>query len=168
MTLGPLMVDVAGTELTAEDRRVLAEPLVGSVILFSRNFESIGQLEALVREIRAVRSPPLLVTVDHEGGRVQRFRDGFTVLPPQRAIGRVYDLDAEAGRRLAWQCGWLLAAELERAMAICSACLMPHANNSHALRSAPRCTISSTDCATKSPRVAAACNWFAMNSPPRF
>jgi beta-N-acetylhexosaminidase len=112
MTLGPLMVDVAGTELTAEDRRVLAEPLVGSVILFSRNFESTGQLEALVREIRAVRSPPLLVAVDHEGGRVQRFRDGFTVLPPQRAIGRVYDVDAEAGRRLAWQCGWLLAAEL--------------------------------------------------------
>ena len=112
MTLGPLMVDVAGTELTAEDRRVLAHPLVGSVILFSRNFESIGQLEALVREIRAVRSPPLLVAVDHEGGRVQRFRDGFTVLPPQRAIGRVYDVDAEAGRRLAWQCGWLLAAEL--------------------------------------------------------
>ena len=62
MTLGPLMVDVAGTELTAEDRRVLAQPLVGSVILFSRNFESIGQLEALVREIRAVRTPPLLVT----------------------------------------------------------------------------------------------------------
>jgi beta-N-acetylhexosaminidase len=112
MTLGPLMVDVAGTELTAEDRRVLAEPLVGSVILFSRNYESTGQLEALVREIRAVRSPPLLVAVDHEGGRVQRFRDGFTVLPPQRAIGRVYDVDAEAGRRLAWQCGWLLAAEL--------------------------------------------------------
>ncbi len=82
------------------------------MILFSRNFESIGQLEALVQEIRAVRSPPLLVAVDHEGGRVQRFRDGFTVLPPQRAIGRVYDVDAEAGRRLAWQCGWLLAAEL--------------------------------------------------------
>jgi beta-N-acetylhexosaminidase len=112
MTLGPLMVDVAGTALTAEDRRVLAEPLVGAVILFSRNFESIGQLEALVREIRAVRNPPLLVTVDHEGGRVQRFREGFTVLPAQRAIGRVYDLDAEAGRRLAWQCGWLLGAEL--------------------------------------------------------
>ena len=65
-----------------------------------------------MREIRAVRKPPLLVTVDHEGGRVQRFRTGFTELPPQRAIGHVYDLDPEAGRRLAWQCGWLLAAEL--------------------------------------------------------
>jgi beta-N-acetylhexosaminidase len=112
MTLGPLMVDVAGHELTAEDRRVLAHPLVGAVILFSRNYDNPAQLEALVREIRAVRQPPLLVTVDHEGGRVQRFRKGFTELPPQRAIGHVYDLDPEAGRRLAWQCGWLLAAEL--------------------------------------------------------
>jgi beta-N-acetylhexosaminidase len=112
MTLGPLMVDVAGHELTTEDRRVLAHPLVGAVILFTRNYDSPEQLEALVREIRAVRKPPLLVTVDHEGGRVQRFRRGFTELPPQRAIGHVYDLDPEAGRRLAWQCGWLLAAEL--------------------------------------------------------
>ena len=115
MTLGPLMVDVAGLELTEEDRRVLAHPLVGAVILFTRNFESYPQLEALVREIRAVRTPSLLVTVDHEGGRVQRFRQEFTVLPSQRAIGRVYDIDPEAGRRLAWQCGWLLAAELRSA-----------------------------------------------------
>jgi beta-N-acetylhexosaminidase len=106
------MVDVAGTELTDEDRRVLAHPLVGSVILFTRNFESVPQLETLVRAIRAVRKPPLLVAVDHEGGRVQRFRTGFTELPPQRAIGRAYDIDPDAGRRLAWQCGWLLAAEL--------------------------------------------------------
>jgi len=112
VTLGPLMVDVAGTELTPEDRRVLAHPLVGSVILFTRNFANLQQLEALVREIHAVRKPPLLVAVDHEGGRVQRFRTGFTELPPQRDIGRAYDLDPDAGRRLAWQCGWLLAAEL--------------------------------------------------------
>ena len=112
MTLGPLMVDVAGCELTDEDRRVLAHPLVGAVILFTRNFASYEQLAALVRDIRAVRTPSLLVTVDHEGGRVQRFRQEFTVLPPQRAIGHAYDIDPEAGRRLAWQCGWLLAAEL--------------------------------------------------------
>lgn len=112
MTLGPLMVDVPGTALTAEDRRVLAHPLVGSVILFTRNFESVAQLESLVSEIRAVRRPPLLVAVDHEGGRVQRFRTDFTELPPQRAIGHAYDIDPDAGRRLAWQCGWLLAAEL--------------------------------------------------------
>src|SRR5512135_1337548 len=101
------MVDVAGTELTGEDRRVLAHPLVGSVILFTRNFASVDQLEALVRDIRSVRTPPLLVTVDHEGGRVQRFRTGFTLLPPARAIGRVFDVDPDAGRRLAGQCGWL-------------------------------------------------------------
>jgi beta-N-acetylhexosaminidase len=106
------MVDVAGFALTDEDRRVLAHPLVGAVILFTRNFASYAQLEALVAEIRAVRNPPLLVTVDHEGGRVQRFRQEFTVLPPQRAIGHAYDMDAETGRRLAWQSGWLLAAEL--------------------------------------------------------
>jgi beta-N-acetylhexosaminidase len=106
------MVDIGGTELNPEDRRVLTHPLVGSIILFTRNFESLPQLESLVREIRTLRNPPLLVTVDHEGGRVQRFRSGFTELPPQRAIGRVHDLDPEAGRRLAGQCGWLLAAEL--------------------------------------------------------
>ena len=115
MTLGPLMVDVAGTELTAEDRRVLRHPLVGAVILFTRNYVSFDQLAALVADIHAVRQPPLLVTVDHEGGRVQRFRQGFTELPPQRAIGHVHDVDPEAGRRLAWQCGWLLAAELRAA-----------------------------------------------------
>ncbi|PZN31221.1 MAG: beta-N-acetylhexosaminidase [Proteobacteria bacterium] len=112
MTLGPLMVDVQGISLTQEDRELLAHPLVGGVILFTRNFESIEQLEQLVADIRAVRRPPLLVTVDHEGGRVQRFRTGFTVLPPMRAIGREYDRDRAAGRQLARQCGWLLAAEL--------------------------------------------------------
>jgi beta-N-acetylhexosaminidase len=112
MTLGPLMIDVQGKTLTEEDRELLAHPLVGAVILFTRNFESVEQLERLVADIRAVRSPPLLVTVDHEGGRVQRFRKGFTVLPPMRTIGREYDLNAAAGRLLARQTGWLMAAEL--------------------------------------------------------
>ena len=112
MTLGPVMVDVSGTTLTADDREVLGHPLVGAVILFARNYLGVEQLEELVRDIRAARSPPLLVAVDQEGGRVQRFRDGFTELPPQRLIGRLYDSDPEAGRRLAAQCGWLLAAEL--------------------------------------------------------
>jgi beta-N-acetylhexosaminidase len=112
MTLGPLMIDVAGTDLTLEDRDLLAHPLVGGCILFTRNFASIEQLEALVASIRAVRVPSLLVAVDHEGGRVQRFRKDFTVLPPMRTIGREYDIDAAAGRQLARQAGWLLAAEL--------------------------------------------------------
>ena len=107
----------AGHVAHPEDRELLRHPLVGAVILFTRNFESIEQLERLVADIRAVRTPPLLVTVDHEGGRVQRFRKGFTVLPPMRTIGHQYDLDPAAGKLLARQCGWLMAAEL-RAVAI--------------------------------------------------
>jgi beta-N-acetylhexosaminidase len=106
------MIDVQGKALTAEDRELLAHPLVGAVILFTRNFESVEQLIRLVADIKAVRTPSLLVTVDHEGGRVQRFRQGFTVLPPMRLIGREYDLDAATGKQLARQCGWLMAAEL--------------------------------------------------------
>jgi beta-N-acetylhexosaminidase len=98
MTLGPLMIDVQGTSLSEEDRELMQHPLVGAVILFTRNFESIEQLERLVADIRAARTPPLLVTVDHEGGRVQRFRKDFTLLPPMRTIGRQYDLDPAATR----------------------------------------------------------------------
>lgn len=112
MTLGPLMIDVAGKELDAQDRELLAHPLVGGLILFTRNFDSIEQLERLIAEIRAVRTPALLVAVDHEGGRVQRFRKDFTVLPSMRTIGREYDLNATAGKELSRQAGWLLAAEL--------------------------------------------------------
>ena len=115
MTLGPVMVDVAGTTLTEEDRRVLAHPLVGAVILFSRNFVDVEQLEELVRQIRAVRVPPLLVAVDQEGGRVQRFRTGFTELPPQRLIGHVYDSDPDAGRRLAVKLAHLARQSFESA-----------------------------------------------------
>jgi beta-N-acetylhexosaminidase len=106
------MIDVAGKELTAEDRELLAHPLVGGLILFSRNFESVEQLERLIADVRAVRAPALLVAVDHEGGRVQRFRKDFTVMPSMRTIGREYDLDNATGKQLARQAGWLLAAEL--------------------------------------------------------
>lgn len=112
MTLGPLMVDVAGLALTAEDRELLRHPLVGSVILFTRNYAEPAQLEALVADIRSLRSPPLLIAVDHEGGRVQRFRSGFSVLPPARRIGLEYDLDPKQGLAMAQQLAWLLAAEL--------------------------------------------------------
>lgn len=112
MTLGPLMVDVAGKSLTAEDRELLRHPLIGSVILFSRNFEDPQQLSALVDDIRALRAPPLLVAVDHEGGRVQRFRNGFSVLPPARRIGLEFDVDAQQGLEMARSLAWLMAAEL--------------------------------------------------------
>jgi beta-N-acetylhexosaminidase len=112
MTLGPLMVDVAGKTLTAEDRELLRHPLVGSVILFTRNYENPEQLAALVADIRSLRAPPLLVAVDHEGGRVQRFRSGFSVLPPARRIGLEYNLDPKQGLQMARAMGWLMAAEL--------------------------------------------------------
>ncbi len=115
MTLGPLMIDLAGTALEAEERRLLAHPLVGGVILFSRNYQDPGQLAALVESIHAVRSPPLLVAVDHEGGRVQRFREGFSALPSARRIGREFDLEARRGLQLAREMGWLMAAELRAA-----------------------------------------------------
>jgi beta-N-acetylhexosaminidase len=85
---------------------------VGGVILFTRNFETVAQLERLVAEIHAVRQPPLLVTVDQEGGRVQRFREPFSRLPPFRALGRLYDEERELALRTAGACGWLMAAEL--------------------------------------------------------
>jgi beta-N-acetylhexosaminidase len=112
MTLGPLMVDIAGTQLTAADREVLAHPLVGSVILFSRNYLDRAQLRALVDQIHSVRSPALLIAVDHEGGRVQRFRTGFSPLPPLRRIGQAYDADPQQGLAMARALGWLMAAEL--------------------------------------------------------
>lgn len=112
MTLGPLMIDLLGKELLPEERELLQHPLVGGIILFTRNFESREQVTELVRQVRAVRTPSLLVAVDYEGGRVQRFRKDFTVLPPMRAIGRAYDDNPQAGLQLARQAGWLLAAEL--------------------------------------------------------
>ncbi|HTW73622.1 MAG TPA: beta-N-acetylhexosaminidase [Steroidobacteraceae bacterium] len=112
MSLGPLMVGVAGTALDAGDRAVLAHPLVGGVVLFTRNYAERAQLAALCAEIRALRSPPLLIAVDQEGGRVQRFGAGFSRLPAPRRIGQVYDADAQQGLAMARALGWLMAAEL--------------------------------------------------------
>lgn len=112
MTLGPLMIDLEGTSLTAQEREMLRHPLVGGVILFTRNYADPAQLSALAAQIHAVRSPPLIVAVDHEGGRVQRFRAGFSALPAPRRIGHEYDADARAGLELARSMGWLMAAEL--------------------------------------------------------
>lgn len=112
MSLGPLMVDVAGTELTSEDLEILQHPLVGSVILFARNYRDPQQISALCSAIRELRNPHLLIAVDHEGGRVQRFREGFTRLPPVRVLGRRYDEDRRDALRKAHLLGWLMAAEL--------------------------------------------------------
>lgn len=111
------MLDVEGRELTPADRALLREPAVGGVILFSRNYESPSQIADLVAAIRSLRSPPLLIAVDHEGGRVQRFRDGFSAIPPMRRIGRQHDSDPDAALSLAKTAGWLIASEL-RAMDI--------------------------------------------------
>jgi beta-N-acetylhexosaminidase len=112
MTLGPLMIDVRGVALEPEERELLRHPLVGGVILFTRNYESPEQLGRLVDDIHAMRAPPLLVAVDQEGGRVQRFRPGFTRLPPLRALGRRHARERPAGVALARTLGWLMAAEL--------------------------------------------------------
>src|SRR5512140_3057799 len=112
MGLGPVMLDVPGKQLTQEDEARLRHPLTGGVILFARNYESPSQLCELTAAIRAVRTPPLLIAVDHEGGRVQRFREGFTRIPPMRELGRIFDEHPKRARHLAQQVGYVLASEL--------------------------------------------------------
>lgn len=112
MPLGPVMLDVQGTTLLPEEARMLRHPLAGGVILFTRNYASPEQLTDLVASIHALREPRLLVAVDHEGGRVQRFRPGFTALPSARRFGELYAQDRRRARRLAGVAGWVMAGEL--------------------------------------------------------
>lgn len=112
MGIGPVMLDVVGTALTARDEARLRHPLTGGVILFARNYESPSQLIALTTAIHAVRNPPLLISVDHEGGRVQRFREGFTRIPAMRELGKIWDEHPKRAKHLAQQIGFVLAAEL--------------------------------------------------------
>lgn len=108
----PLMIDVAGTALTPADRRRLAHPQVGGVIHFARNWQDRAQMQALNADIKAIR-PDILVCVDHEGGRVQRFRtDGFTRLPSMRALGTLWMDDAMRAAQAATAAGFVLASEL--------------------------------------------------------
>lgn len=109
---GPVVVGVEGKALTAADRERLSHPLTGMVILFAANYESPEQLARLCSEIHALRDPPLLIAVDHEGGRVQRFRAGFTALPAMRRLGELWDRDVLFACRVAASTGYVLAAEL--------------------------------------------------------
>lgn len=109
---GPVMLGVEGPQLTDADRARLLHPLCGGAVLFTRNYESPAQLTRLTSEIHALREPPLLIAVDHEGGRVQRFRDGFTAIPPMRSLGEQWDRDVGAAVREAKRLGWTLASEL--------------------------------------------------------
>ena len=112
MTLGPVMVDVAGLTLTDDEADFLREPLVGGVILFSRNYQSPAQLRELTLAIRKLRQPELLIAVDHEGGRVQRFREGFTSIPPMRQVGELHERDSALGVALARAVGVVIGTEL--------------------------------------------------------
>jgi beta-N-acetylhexosaminidase len=112
LPLGPVMVDVAGTRVSEDDRRRLLHPHVGAVILFSRNYESPEQIAELAAEIRGLRDPALLIGVDHEGGRVQRFRSGYTPIPAMGALGEDWEQDREAASRRVQAAGFIVAVEL--------------------------------------------------------
>ena len=110
---GPVMVDTVGSKLTSEDKKRLMHPLVGGVILFARHFENREQLTKLTRQIHALKRPKLLIAVDHEGGRVQRFRtDGFTHIPAMAQLGDVWMTDPMQAMSLATACGLVMGAEL--------------------------------------------------------
>lgn len=109
--IGALMLDIAATTLTQEDIELLRTPQVGGVILFARNIESPKQVRALTDHMRAIRAD-LLIAVDQEGGRVQRLRTGFTLLPAMGRFGELYGSDPAQAILLAEQCGWLMATEV--------------------------------------------------------
>ncbi len=117
MTLGPLMVDLEGTDISETEKNLLLRAEVGGVILFTRNFESIAQITALVDEIHRLKTPRLLVAIDHEGGRVQRFHKGFSRIPAAATYARIAKNGnhkdwLQQARQLSENAGWLMAIEL--------------------------------------------------------
>ena len=109
--IGPVILDLSGPQLSPEDRRRLTHPLTGGLIHFARHFESPAQMRALNAEIRTLR-PELLISVDHEGGRVQRFQEGFTAIPPMRSLGELWNVNADGAIAEARRLGKVMAAEL--------------------------------------------------------
>ena len=112
MSIGPVMIDLEGTSLTEEEKELIKHPLVGGIIFFARNYESVDQIQALVQSIHENTHQTILTCVDQEGGRVQRFKEGFTRLPPLRPLGHLYDHENEQGMGLAKAMGWLMASEV--------------------------------------------------------
>jgi len=110
--LGPVMIDVDGFELSDEDRILLKNPLVGGVILFTRNFDSPQQVQQLINEIKSLRDPQLLIAIDHEGGRVQRFKEPFSIIPALNTLGKKHDSDPDSALMHAELFGWLTSIEL--------------------------------------------------------
>ena len=109
--IGPVILDLSGPQLSPEDRRRLTHPLTGGLIHFARHFESPAQMRELNAEIRTLR-PELLISVDHEGGRVQRFQEGFTAIPPMRSLGELWNVNADGAIAEARRLGKVMAAEL--------------------------------------------------------
>lgn len=108
--MAQVMIDIAGTELTADDRKLLQHPDVNGLILFSRNFQSVQQITQLCAACREAAGKPLLIAVDHEGGRVQRFRDGFSAIPAMAKIAEYFSAEQQA--TAARELGWLMASEV--------------------------------------------------------
>lgn len=111
MSLGPVMLDLDGLSVSAEEKELLKHPAVGGIILFQRNYANPEQLTQLINTIRTCRDP-LLIAVDQEGGRVQRFREGFVRLPPMSSLGEYHAIDPQEAKKLAKICGWVMASEL--------------------------------------------------------
>ena len=108
-----MIVDIDSVQLTEEESDYLKHPFVGGVILFSKNYSCIDQLVTLIKQIKSLRYPSLLIFVDQEGGRVQRFRQGFTELPALGSLGSYYEVSPQKAAGIVRECGWIMATEMK-------------------------------------------------------